>query len=160
MSHSTVTRYVVRSRISRRYVTGYSREGKQHLRRLNPKGKSRHERDQGKIEILEEMMSKKTCEGELRGFHVALKGLDRGENFRARGPKEAVRKWCESKDRDYWRWNRAGVIVRTEVFDPDLEYPHLRIDHWTVDPSQPPAWIIRKAKESELEEEESHEGAW
>lgn len=106
-------------------------------------------------------MSKKRREGEFRRFHVALKGLDRGESYCACDPKGAVRQWCQAKDRDYWRWNRAGVIVRTEVYDENIEYPHLRIEHWTVDPSQPPAWIIRKAKESELEPEENeHDQPW
>jgi hypothetical protein len=107
-------------------------------------------------------MSRKNREGELRRFHVALKGTDRGESFVATEPKGAIRKWCETMGGNFWRWNRMGTIVRTEVNDEDAE-DHLRIEHWYIDPSQPPAWIIRKAKEHELleeEEEESREGAW
>lgn len=80
-------------------------------------------------------------------FLVSL--VESGESrwVKARGEREAVRKWCEDYDRqEFWQYNDTAVIETVYgglgTHPPDR--PCAPAKKWHVDASQPPAWITER----------------
>ena len=84
-------------------------------------------------------MSKTPKTTEPKYYVVGRLGEYEGSRYKAREPREAVRMWCERQGYKFWQEYITPITVWTD----DYNEPWSKFQIWTVDASQPPAWIIK-----------------